>query len=88
MRTTGIYRALGGLNYFTAYKLPPRSPSLQLTPDLVSLYGEASHALGQLKEMGARLPDVNRFVRAYVIKEALLSSAIEGIHTTLVDVFA
>ena len=88
MRTTGIYRALGGLNYFIPYKLPPRSPSLQLTPDLVSLYGEASHALGQLKEMGARLPDVNRFVRAYVIKEALLSSAIEGIHTTLVDAFS
>ena len=53
MRTTGIYRALGGLNYFTAYKLPPRSPSLQLTPDLVSLYGEASHALGQIKGDGS-----------------------------------
>ena len=54
----------------------------------MSLYGKASHALGQLKQMGARLPDVNRFLRAYLIKEALLSSAIAGIHTTLVDAFS
>lgn len=31
---------------------------------------------------------VGGFVKAYVIKEALLSSSIEGIHTTLTDVFS
>lgn len=88
MRVTGTYQTLGGLDYFIPHSLPPRSPALNLTPALMSVYGEASFALGQLNEMCFRLPDTNRFTRAYVIKEALLSSAIEGIHTTLIDVFS
>ena len=88
MRVTGTYRKLGNLSYFLPHALPPKSPSLQLTPDLLKLYGEASFALGQLNETGLRLPDANRFIKAYVIKEALLSSSIEGIHTTLIDVYS
>lgn len=57
-----------------------------LDTELMSLYGEASFALGQLNEMSSGLPDSNRFIKAYVIKEALLSSQIEGIHTTWIDV--
>ncbi|MBW8308730.1 MAG: Fic family protein [Candidatus Paracaedibacteraceae bacterium] len=87
MRETGKYQLLGDLSYFIPYPLPPSNPSLQLNTEIISLYGEASFALGQLNEMGSRLPDPNRFIKAYVIKEALLSSAIEGIHTTLIDVF-
>lgn len=45
------------------------------------------HRLGQLNEIAAHLPNIERFVKAYVIKEALLSSAIEGIHTKLIEVF-
>ena len=37
--------------------------------------------------MTDRLPNIERFIKAYCLKEALLSSAIEGIHTTMVDVF-
>jgi Fic family protein len=37
--------------------------------------------------MSLKLPDPKRFIKAYVIKEAMLSSSIEGIHTTLIDVF-
>src|SRR5262249_28886129 len=40
-----------------------------------------------LNEMANRLPNIERFIKAYVIKEALLSSSIEGIDTTLMDVF-
>jgi Fic family protein len=87
MRETGRYQSLGDFNYFIPYPLPPSSPSFQLNSEIISLYGEASFALGQLNEMGARLPDPNRFIKAYVIKEALLSSSIEGIHTTLMDIF-
>jgi Fic family protein len=43
--------------------------------------------LEQLAGLIARIPDQKRFVKAYVIKEALLTSAIEGIHTTLLDIF-
>ncbi len=87
MRKTGRYQKLGGLNYFIPFHLPPSDPALWMSAEMVSLYGEASFALGQLNEMGQRLPDPKRFVKAYVIKEALLSSAIEGVHTTLIEVF-
>jgi Fic family protein len=86
-RETGSYQRLGDLLYFTPYPLPPKDPALQFTSELIKLYGEATFALGQLNEMSERLPDPERFIRVYVMKEALLSSEIEGIHTTLVDVF-
>lgn len=88
MRESGTYQSLGDLNYFIPASLPPKNPEFSLTPKLLSLYGEASFALGQLNEMSRKLPDPERFIRAYVIKEALLSSAIEGVHTTLSDVFS
>ncbi len=87
MRETGTYQNLGELRYFVPHPLPPSHPPLELNAEIMSLYGEASFRLGQLNEMSQRLPDLSRFIKAYVIKEALLSSAIEGIHTTLIDVF-
>ena len=87
MRETGTYQTLGELRYFVPHPLPPIHPPLDLNSEVMSLYGEASFRLGQLNEMSKRLPDPSRFIKAYVIKEALLSSEIEGIHTTLIDVF-
>lgn len=87
MRETGFYQQLGDIKYFIPYSLPPKDPDLQLTPEIITLLSEASFALGQLNEMGGRLPNLQRFIKAYVIKEALISSEIEGIHTTLMEVF-
>lgn len=86
-RQTGIYERLGETNYFIPDSLPPKNPVFEMDDELTSLYGMAMHRLGQLNEMAQRVPDKNLFIKAYVIKEALLSSAIEGIHTTLIDVF-
>jgi Fic family protein len=87
MREIGVYQKLGGINYFIPHPLSLIHPSLKMSAEMLSLYGETSFALGQLNEMSQRLPDPKRFIKAYVIKEALLSSAIEGIHTTLLEVF-
>lgn len=87
MRESGIYQNLGSVNYFIPHSLPPSNPSLELNYEMMSLYGEASFALGQLNEISLRLPNIKRFIKAYVIKEALLSSSIEGIHTTLLEVY-
>ncbi len=87
MRKTGSYEQLGDVRYFIPYPLPPHNPFLQLNTEIITLYGQASFNIGKLNETAKRLPDAKRFIRAYVIKEALLSSAIEGIHTTLLDVF-
>lgn len=87
IREAGVYNKLGELNYFIPHALPPADPNLQMSAEIMTLYGEASFALGQLNEMSTRLPDPKRFIKAYVIKEAMLSSAIEGVHTTLIEIF-
>lgn len=87
MRTVGHYESIGETKHFIPNPLPPQDPPFTLSPELTALYGEAMHHLGTLNEMASRLPDIKRFINAYVIKEALLSSSIEGIHTSLIDVF-
>lgn len=86
-RKTGFYEKLGNFDSFIPNPLPPHNPSFHMDSELTDLYGQTMHALGQLNEVAQRLPNAQRFIKAYVIKEALLSSAIEGIHTTLIDVF-
>jgi len=86
-RISGSYEILGNLKHFIPTPLPPSNPPLQLTDELVAQYGATMQQLGRLNEIAGQLPNIDRFIKAYVIKEALLSSAIEGIHTTLLDVF-
>jgi Fic family protein len=51
--------------------------------EIVELYGQAMQSLGRLDEVRTRIPSKQRFLDVYVTKEALLSSQIEGIDTTL-----
>ncbi len=86
-RITGLYEQLGQLKYFVPSPLPPKDPSFKFSNELIDLYGKTMQAIGQLNEMALRLPDTQRFIKAYCIKEAMISSAIEGIHTTLIEIF-
>ncbi len=86
-RVTGHYQKLGHLDFFIPDPLPPHNPLFQFSPELTALYGHAMQELAKLNEMSRRIPNTQRFLKAYVIKEALLSSAIEGIHTTIIEVF-
>lgn len=87
MRTTGIYKSLGNIKFFIPDPLPPQNPPLQLDLEIMKLHGQAMQQLGELNEMTRRVPDKTRFIKAYVNKEALLSSSIEGVDTTLRDLF-
>ncbi len=87
MRISGIYQKSGNIESFIPHQLPPKDPPLALSSDLFALNAEAHFNLGKLNEMALRIPETKRFIKAYVIKEALLSSDIEGIHTTLLEVF-
>lgn len=87
MRSTGHYEIIGNTEYFIPDALPPKNPPLAIDAETMALFGDAMLELGKLNEMTKRLPDDERFIKAYIIKEALLSSSIEGIHTTLVDIF-
>lgn len=87
MRNTGSYERLGNIEYFVPAFLPPHDPPLNMSTEIIDAYGQAMLALGKLNEMADRVPDIKRFIKAYVMKEALLSSEIEGIYTTFLDVF-
>lgn len=87
MRETGVYQQSGTAQYFIPHALPPANPPLQFSPEIIKILNQATLALSELNEVSKRIPSQRRFIKSYVIKEALLSSAIEGVHTTLIDVF-
>ena len=66
--------------------LPPQPP-LQVETRIQTLIDECNLALGKLNAVSVLLPDESLFVYSYQRKEALLSSQIEGINSTLPDIF-
>jgi len=88
-RTTGTYErtSVGGeeVAAFVPRPLPPASPPLFLDPSVVQLLRDAEHGLGRLDLAGEIVPSVEWFLYAFVRKEAVLSSQIEGTQASLVD---
>ena len=69
---------------FVPDPLPPRRP-LELSGPLQALVEQAALALGRLDSMSVLLPDRTLVLYAYVRKEAVLSSQIEGTQSSLSD---
>jgi len=69
---------------FVPAPLPPEPP-LSLDGPLLRALEEAVLALGRLDGVSALLPDRSLFLYAYVRKEAVLSSQIEGTQSSLSD---
>jgi Fic family protein len=87
-RSTGQFAKIGsGDEAFRAFvpaPLPP-DPPLKLTAADQALLERANRALGKLDSMTSLLPNVSLFIYAYVRKEALVSSQIEGTQSSLSD---
>jgi Fic family protein len=85
---TGIYEVttVGGekIRAFVPASLPP-DPPLNLEGGLQQALERAILALGRLDGVSALLPDKSLFLYAYVRKEAVLSSQIEGTQSSLSD---
>ena len=85
---TGYYhttRATGEeVRAFVPHPLPPHPP-LELTGSRVRLMEQATLALGRLDSISLLLPDPDIFLYAYVRREALLSSQIEGTQSSLAE---
>jgi Fic family protein len=85
---TGRYEVatVGGeaIRAFVPRPLPPE-PSLVLQGPIQSLLERALLALGRLDSVSTLLPDTGLFLYAYVRKEAVLSSQIEGTQSSLSD---
>jgi Fic family protein len=88
-RTTGTYErtSAGGeeVAAFVPRPLPPADPPLSLDPSLTQLLRDAEHGLGRLELAGEIVPSLEWFLYAFVRKEAVLSSQIEGTQASLVD---
>lgn len=85
---TGEYRATSvageTVRAFVPQPLPP-NPPVHITPDRQRLLERALLACGRLDAITALLPDPDLFLYAYVRREAVLSSQIEGTQSSLSD---
>jgi len=73
-----------GYREFHPKPLPP-DPPLEMSGRLSRLLSDADRELGRLDGNAEILPDPDIFIYSYIRKEAVLSSQIEGTHSTLVD---
>lgn len=88
MRNVGTYVQVSTagepFKAFLPVPLPPEPP-LALTPADDELVERANRAVGRLDGLTALLPNISLFLYAYVRKEAVLSSQIEGTQSSLAD---
>jgi Fic family protein len=91
-RTTGRYEktmvAGEEVRAFIPHPLPPKKPALQVDPSMTEDLEAAKASIERLAIAGEMVPSVEWLVYAFVRKEAVLSSQIEGTQATLVDLFA
>jgi Fic family protein len=82
-------RTLGGeeVSTFVPKALPPREPALEVAGKRAALFARAEQALARLEVAGEMVPSLDWFIYAFIRKEAVVSSQIEGTQATLVDLF-
>ncbi len=76
--------ALGPYSAFLPSPLPPK---LELENSIIRRLAHTEHMLGRLSELGMQLPNPELLTYAFMRREAVLSSEIEGIHTTVAEVY-
>jgi Fic family protein len=90
-RSTGTYEtpSVAGekVQAFVPYLLPPVKPKLAVTGDLLTQLQTAETNLARPESAGRMVPSLNWFVNAFVRKEAVISSQIEGTQASLTDLF-
>lgn len=70
---------------FVPHPLPPK---LDWDDELVRRLSDADRALGELGGLGRTMPNPHLLINAFVRREAVLSSRIEGTQTDLVNLYA
>ncbi|AZO28671.1 MULTISPECIES: Fic family protein [unclassified Mesorhizobium] len=91
-RTTGRYESVTAgaenVDAFIPFDLPPARPALSVEGKLEHRLREAEQALVRLDLAGDMVPSLDWFIYAFVRKEAVISSQIEGTQASLVDLLA
>jgi len=62
-------------------------PEITYDASMIALVTEASNQLGELSGIGRLLPNPHLIIRPYVLREAVLSSKIEGTQASILDLF-
>jgi Fic family protein len=75
-----------GYKFFLPISLPEAEKQLKLDR-LQGLLDQANLAIGELRALDLMLPNPELLTERYAIKEALLSSQIEGTQSTLMEIF-
>ncbi len=91
-RNTGTYESISVageiVRAFVPYALPPKRPALAISGDLADRLRAAESSLARLEAAGRMVPSLDRFVYAFVRREAVISSQIEGTQASLADLLA
>lgn len=77
----------GGPAAYHAFVPAPVPKELVLDPETIMLLSDADAALGRLAGSGRLLPDPHLLVNAYITREAVASSRIEGTQASVTEVF-
>jgi len=92
VRSTGLYEttevAGESVKAFIPHPLPPSRPKIVITGDLATQLQLAEANLASLQAAGRMVPSLDWFVYAFVRKEAVISSQIEGTQASLDDLLA
>jgi len=81
---------IDGVKIEYPYFMPSNLPTLQeigLDPELFQKTNEANLALGELKGLTKNIGNIRLFANSYMVREAVISSKIEGTHVSMTDVF-
>ena len=78
-------RCPGGYRAYVPEALPP---PIEWSAELAAVLSAADRAVGRLAGEGRRLPNPHLLIRAFVRREAVLSSRIEGTQATLGELLA
>lgn len=79
----GQIEAANGIPCFNPDSLPP---TFDLTHEIASALEEASYALGQLSALYDNITNENQLLAPFVVREAAMSSQIEGTTVTVSDI--
>lgn len=91
-RSTGRYEltSIAGerIRAFVPHPLPPTRPVIRISGDMAVQLTAAETSLAKLEAAGRMVPSLDWFVYAFVRKEAVISSQIEGTQASLTDLLA
>lgn len=68
------------------YRPASLPPDVEYTDDIVRVYGDAQYALGRLTTLHRDIDNENLLIAPFVVREAAMSSQIEGTDVTVSDI--